>query len=806
MPEREVKRTLEKEIYGEGLLGEHLGEKRGGELSEKFVVPPFSVLSAREGWWQDRKRAWIALGIQSELGRGDDGTDTMASFKNQDKLNAFQARKAHSLPIKGGAGLASCDTMVPRSAKPAPPLIGTKPVARLALPTIAITIGTERPAASPVRATVQSAPLHVPNSTWTAPALDALPSLQGVKRIAIDTETNDPDLDTLGPGFRRGARVVGCSVGIDGGPRFYLPWGHEGGGNLDPEKAKGWLIYNLAAYSGEVVGAHILYDLDGLASEGVFLPNVKRFLDVGIAEPLLDEHKQGEYNLDAIARHHLGIGKDERCLREAAQAYGFGAKDKDVKRNLWRLPAALVGPYAEGDVDRPLLILPKQLQKLAEEELLEVWDIECRLIPLLLAMRRRGVRVDLEQVDRVRQKLIAQRDQFLAIVKSLAGPQAELMAADSLGPALAQRNLPVPLTPKTQKWSITKDWLNEHADDELAGAIAAGRKVNTVLNTFIDGHILGHQVNGRLHTIFNQLKSDGGGTGARLSSEKPDLQNIPARDEDLAPLMRGMFVPDGDDEWESQDQKQAEYRLLAHYAVGPGADEFRQRYHDDPTTDYHHMCGDLLGWNNSNKYLRKVVKGINFAKGYGAKARKIAKLISIATGKPCSVEKAQEFIDAHERALPFTVATFNMAVRIADRRGYVKSILGRRARFPLWEPADNRRKPVEHRARAYPRPQAEEHYGTALVRADTYTALNNVLQFGNADIMKKAMVDIWESGACAALGAPLLTVHDELAFSKPRTAEGEEAAAHAAHLTEVAVPLRVPFLVDRKSGRSWGDC
>ena len=642
-------------------------------------------------------------------------------------------------------------------------------------------------------------PLITPDLKWFAPT--ELPSLRGVKRIAFDVETCDPDLNELGPGTKRNGYVVGICIGADNGGRWYLPTRHQGGGNLDEDLVWRWARAELNAYDGIVVGANLIYDLDYAANYGVTFAKVKRFHDVQLAEPLLDEHRFS-YSLESLCRDYLGESKDETLLKEAAVAYGFGATEKMIKQNLWRLPAGYVGPYGEGDVDRPLRIIDLQLKKLEEQGLTELFDLESRLLPVLLGMRRRGVRVDVDGAQRVRDRLVVARDEALARIRRLAGPKAELMAPASFADALLQRGLPVGRTAKSGQYSITSAWMKQHAGDELVDAIQAGRKVNTIITTFIDGHIFNHAIGGRIYCQFKQLKDDEGGTGARFSSANPNLQNIPARDEELAPLVRGLFLPDEGESWERHDESQMEYRLQVHYARGVGAKEARQKYHDDPETDFHKFCAELLHADPEDKVLRKKIKNTNFAKSYGAQPPKLAQTFN------CSLQEAIDFVKLYEEKLPFTVTTFNAAQEAAQRQGFVRSVLGRYARFPLWEPADNPRRKMEQRSRALPREAAEAAYGLRLVRAGTYKALNNVLQFSNADHVKKTMVDIWEAGICApdVLGAFLLQVHDELDYSVPPTAQADEAVREAKHLMENAIPLRVPVLVEASRGKDWGEC
>ena len=641
--------------------------------------------------------------------------------------------------------------------------------------------------------------LLAPESSWVAP--DELPSLRGVPRISLDVETCDPNLRELGPGTVRGdAYICGMSLGTDDGRRWYLPMRHQGGGNLDEGMVLRWARDELNAFEGDVVGAKLIYDMDHLWSVGVRMPMVRRFKDVQIAEVLLNEHRF-EYNLDALSKDYLGEGKDETLLREAARALGLGDSDDSVKANIWRLPAAYVGPYGEADADRPLRIVDLQAAKLEAEGLTDLFDLECRLTPILLAMRRRGVRVDVSGVERVRDKLGRERDAIVAKVRRMAGPKAELMAPESLAQAFLDRGLPLARTAKSGQWSVTKDWLKANEGDELVDLVQAGRKVNTVVTTFLDGHF-SKTVNGRIHCEFLQLRDEDGGTGARLASRNPNMLNIPSRDEELAPLVRGLCLPEEGEDWERHDQSQMEYRLNVHFARGRGADEARAMYRDEPKTDFHKMCADMLGADPEDKLLRKRVKNMNFAKSYGALAPKLARTFGI------SVDEAKKFVALYEAKLPFTKTTFEAAQKVAGERGYVRSILGRYGRFPLWEPADNAYKKRADRDPPLPHDQALQAYGDRIIRANTYKALNNVLQYSNADYTKKAMVDIWEAGLCApyALGPFLLQVYDELDYSVPRTDVGDEAVREAKRLMETAIELRVPVMVEAERGKDWGEC
>lgn len=638
----------------------------------------------------------------------------------------------------------------------------------------------------------------MPDVNWFPPAM--LPDLPRTGLMCVDLETKDPQLSTLGPGVRRpGNYVVGIGVGLEDGRRWYFPMRHEGGGNLDEDMVWRWAREELGQFRGELVGANLSYDLDWLAENGVHFDHVQNYNDVQLAEPLIDEWRY-EFNLDALSFDYLGERKVEGKLRDAAALQGWKT-EKQIKENLWRLPASYVGGYAEGDVDLPLRILPKQLEKIKAENLETVWDIERQLVPVLVAMTRRGVPVNVGRAEVVRADLVRRRDEYIAEMRRLSSPTAELMIPNSFVGALKDKGFEIPMTPKSGQPSIKKEFFDKHAGDPLVDAIANGRKLNTIINTFIDGHILGHQINGRIHCSWKQLKADDGGTIARIASADPNLANVPSRDEELGPLIRGIFEPEQGEDWQRDDMSQIEYRLAAHFGVGENAEVVRQRYRDDPKTDFHKLAAEMCGIDPEDKVARKRVKNINFAKGYGAQAPKLAFLMK------CSLSEAEEFIARYDRDIPFMQESFDMARRWADKHGFVRSVLGRRSHFNLWVP--RRKKWIAGQA---PRPlkheDAVKEYGTAIERYKTYAAWNRKMQLSNADAIKKAMVDAWKAGVFRpdALGAPLVTVYDEMDTSVPRTARGDEAGKEMTNCIKNAITLKVPVLVESDRGANWGEC
>lgn len=659
------------------------------------------------------------------------------------------------------------------------------------------------------------------SDAWEAPDLNVVAAAlraAGRCRVALDTETYDPDLKAKGPGARRDGFLLGVSLKIENGPGWYLPVRHSTD-NLDPKRVLQLLGHWGRNFEGALVGAHLLYDLEYLALDKatpVVFPKA-RLLDVQCAEPLLDENKP-TYALDSLGWEHLGRGKrDLKRLGELAVAAAPGARERDLwqrepQRAFRWLRGRDVAEYALGDVEDPLEILRAQEAKLKAQGLETAFELETRLLPCVLAMRLQGVRVDVAGAKRARADLVKRRTAVLDELKAAAGYSVGLWD-DSVAPALEAVGVRLPRTPKTNRPSLTKGWL-ERCPHPLAQLFLKGRRYDKTIGTFLDGHVLGSAVGGRVYPSIHSFKNEDNGTvSGRFAYSLPNLQQLSARDEELAPIVRGCFVPEPGALWERYDYSQIEYRFLAHYARGPGADRARAAYSDDPKTSFHKLVAAMMGVDPNHGPTYKKVKNTNFCKVYGGGYRKVAETAGIPE------EDAKAFVERYDSELPFVKETNRWVDRVAQQRGYVRSISGRRHRFEKWEAADwdlsKEWGPLGSREYALDCVKREieacRQEGKALPRAGvrrahTYRALNRLLQGGAADAMKEGMVKIWESGICAELGVPLVTVHDELGFSRPPGKAATAAADEAQRLLEHAVELRVPVLVERQRGKSWGAC
>ena len=622
----------------------------------------------------------------------------------------------------------------------------------------------------------------VPDTGWTLPK--ELPDLRNEKLLGLDIETCDPDLTTKGPGFKRDAFIAGIAVGTKD-REWYLPIRHEDRSQcLDPDNVLRWARDNLCQPGQAKIGAHIQYDVEGLRAAGV--PVTGPFYDVAVAEPLIDETAFA-YDLDTIAGKYLGEQKEAGQMYDwLALAFGGKPTRKEQAKHIWRAPPAVVGPYAMSDVRLPREALEKQLQIVNQQNLSEVWDLETRLIPMLLGMRDRGARVDLDKAKAVSAEL---QDQLETIKKKLRKVSIEHNKNVTLERYCKKHRIEFPFTAQGNP-SFTEPWLKIQDDANLR-LVHEARKLEKHDGTFIQGTILGNAIADRIYCQFHALRTgDYGAVSGRFSSSNPNLQNIPTRDPILGPLLRSMFIADPDEIWWCDDWSQIEFRLLVHFALGRGADEARRLYNENPETDFHDMAAAITGID------RKPAKNINFGLVYGMGEPRMA--YNMGT----TLDLVKPLFATYHEKFPFVKRTYYEASNRASSRGYIKTLLGRRRRFNRWESSDwetsKNNNPVDSR-------EAAIKLWGHVRRAETNKALNAVLQGSAADIMKKAMVDIYEAGICDILKFPELTVHDELNWSAPPTLQCRRAHREALHIMETCVKLRVPLRVSSNVGRNWDE-
>jgi DNA polymerase I-like protein with 3'-5' exonuclease and polymerase domains len=632
-------------------------------------------------------------------------------------------------------------------------------------------------------------------STWTPTPVSHLPSWEDAKRIAIDVETCDPQLTKLGPGVRRGGYVVGISFAIEDGPAYYLPIRHAVGELLPEEQVWQYLRDQAKVFRGEVVGANLQYDLDYLWEKGVVFQGMHR--DITVADPLIYE-LHFSYSLEAVSQRWGFQGKDESTLREAALRWGIDPQKKKksdkVKANLWRLPAKHVAEYAISDVTLPLMVLRKQEQEIRNQDLGRVWELESKLLPVLLKMRRRGVRIDKDKLQYISDWAERVEAEEMAKLNGShkVGPH-DCMKAVLLAPILEEATgAKLPLTKhKKPKPRINADWLKAHPCRE-ADALLRARQFNKLRTTFCK-QVWEQLVGDRVHCSFNQSKvqkpmSDDteGAAWGRCSSSNFNITNQPTRHPEYGQLWRSIFIPDEGKQWCCCDYSQQEPRLLVHFSciMGyDGAEEAAERYRQGQC-NYDAVARMVLDPEyDGDKRVRDRAKTLFLAKIYGLGQRRLCEDLGVPT-QPRSFEKngktinyigagpeGQEILNRFRESFPFASLFDWEAKDRAKHRGWVKTIYGRRCRFL---------------------PDGRGGYMEGLTRK----ALNRIIQGSAGEQTKQAMVDADEKGL-----ALQIMVHDELNKS---VSSREEAEA----LSEVmvnAVRLRVPVVADVGLGPNWGE-
>lgn len=592
-------------------------------------------------------------------------------------------------------------------------------------------------------------------------------------------ETHDPNLMTQGPGgVRHDGKLVGISVATDTGYVGYFPIAHEGGDNLDSGAVLRWARATLGGEQDKV-GANLLYDLEWLRQAGVQVNG--RLRDIQVAEPLLDEEKDGGYSLNNLAKFYLNQEKDEEALRAAAKSFGV-----DPKGGLWKLPARYVGPYAEADARLPLEIWALQEIQLKEQGLWDIFELESRLLNVILDMRFKGVRIDTDRAEQLNDECLSREAALLTKLRDDCGIVIEPWSADELSKAFDKLGIWYPRTQRGNP-SFTSDWLNNH-DHEFAKGIAEWRKVNKMRRDFIEGICLKQQYNGRIHAQFHALRKDSDGTRTgRFSSSTPNLQQIPARDEYWGPLIRGLFLPDEGQQWACLDYSQQEPRVLVHYAnrLGlKGAADAVAQYTEDADTDFHQVVADMAG------ITRKHAKTINLGMFYGMGIYKLSQELGMEQ------HDAKPIFEQYHNRVPFVRQLAHQCTRSANQKGFIKTLLGRHRHFNLFEPADSRNT-WPNRETPLNRDAAMDVWkGRPLRRSFTHKALNALIQGSSADMTKKAMLDLYDEGV-----VPHITVHDELDFSVTDSVQANKYR----DIMESCVELEVPLKVDVEIGPNWGD-
>lgn len=639
--------------------------------------------------------------------------------------------------------------------------------------------------------------LFPPDSSWTPPS--TYPDLTTEKLISLDMETRDPRLKTRGPGFPTlDGEVTGIALAT-GDSSWYFPVAHFGGGNLDRNITIKWLKDQFKHFNGTLTLANAQYDLGWLATLGI-KPNCE-VMDIQVIEALLDEERPS-YSLDSLARDYLRLTKEENLLLEAAATYRV-----DPKAEMWKLPARFVGPYAEQDARITYDIYQKQLPKIQEEGIESILRIESGVTPILLGMARRGVRVDVRAAERLNEEWLKTENDLLK--KIGIGPE-DLWTNGFLIDLFKKKGLRTPMTAPTKTYpdgqpSFNKEFIRGHSDPDVR-MVGEVRELSRLRDLFVRKRILEGHIRGRVYPHYIQLSSDEGGTRTgRLAGKYHNKQQIPKRSKFVdARRIRALYLPEQGERWLSADYDAQEPRLQIHYGMLlklRGSREAAEYVAQGKKL--YHLVQDAAGCDYNQ--AKTLTLGLSYGMG-------IAKL---AASLGVSPEKARrEILDPLNNNCPFMQQFAQAASTRAAKKGYVRTILGRKKRFKLWQSRNywDYKKQAEHKknlgevdeeywdliqkCRARPRDKAEEFFGSKepLERAYTHKAGNAIIQGSAADQTKAAMVALHE------LGYTLISqVHDEINVS----ISSEKDIDIIKNTMEHTTPLEIDSKADCELSKTW---
>lgn len=554
-----------------------------------------------------------------------------------------------------------------------------------------------------------------------------------------------------------------------------------------------WAKDNLPL-AGKIVGYNWKFDLHFLANHGIVLDHVP-CIDGMVATALLDEHRLS-YSLDDVAKDYLKARKDLDIYTELAELFG-GKPTRNVQAaNFHRAPWEILSRYAKQDTRLTFDLWKVLGTKLQEQKLDRVWATEMELLPVLYRMERHGIRVDVGKAHKALRDVGAEIDMLQRALDQDAGFSVNVNARTSLETLFKPRY-------EAGNWILIDGTVAEKTDTgkpsldakclgrmthPLAVRVVELRNLLKLKGTFLEGHILGNQVNGRVHANYNQAKSDRGGdvggtASGRLSCDTPNLQNVGKRNKVASKIVRAIFLPEEGQEWSSGDLSQVEFRVMSHYLRDPRVDK---AYADDAGVDFHSLIAAMTGLpRNPTPGIAGNAKQINLGLSYAMSAGRLCKEMGLPytldemvfdDGKTRTIYKpgpeGQRVFDLYHSMYPGLKPMLRQMTDVAKGRGYVVNAYGRRLRFPRGMKA--------HAAGPY------------------------LFQSGCADFVKTRLVAI--DKLCLELGdvAMLNTVHDEVSVTNTPGERGNQIRAALKQCFEDSEGVfRIPLMSEWDSGLDW---
>ena len=581
-------------------------------------------------------------------------------------------------------------------------------------------------------------------------------ALDAADVIAFDTETTstDPML----------AELVGISLSVQAGQGYYIPVGHKTDEpQLPIETVMEALRPAMTDPAKEKVGHNLKYD--GIILERNGLKITPYSFDTLIAAFLI-----------APASRHLGLkdlAQDELGIRMTHIEDLIGTGKSQITMD--KTAIADAAAYAAADADVTLQLMPVVQKKMAEVNATDIFKtMEMPLVPVLAQMEQVGITLDTAFFEKFSEELLQRQQELQEQICQAVGYTFNLNSTQQLSTALFEN---LGLTPPTRKKtssghystsaSVLEAMENQHP---VINWLLEYREVTKLQSTYVDA--LPKQVNpitGRVHTSFNQT----GTVTGRISSNNPNLQNIPTRT-DLGRRVRNGFVSAPGCLLVAVDYSQIELRIVAHMSGDEAMLAAFRAGQDIHATTAAAIYGIPL--EDVSKDQRRHAKAINFGLIYGMSA------FGLSNTTDLTLAEAENFVRAYFEQFPKVKTYLDGLRQSAADIGYVETLLGRRRYFPN----------LQHQMNANLRQREERE------------AINAPIQGTAADIMKLAMIQLPQALLDAGLKAQItLQIHDELILECPE-AELHKTVHTTQTVMENTYKLSIPLLTDARSGNSWG--
>ncbi len=580
--------------------------------------------------------------------------------------------------------------------------------------------------------------------------------LSKAKTIAFDTETTSTD--------EMQAQIVGISLAIKDGRAYYIPIGHTSGNNLEIKKVIAALTPSMTDAKIGKAAHNAKYDYIILARNGL------------VVAPLTFDTMLAEFIVDPSSRNmglkNLSFARLGEEMTHIEELIGKGKKQISIAD----VSIEVAANYAAADAEHTLRLIPimqKEIERVHGMNLLA--DIDLPLTPVLADMEMTGILIDVPFFQKMSADLAVRLKEFEKQIFDLVGKTFNLNSPQQLSEALFTH---LRLEPPDKGRKTATGFYSTAADvlDALVGKhpaidlILNYRELSKIKSTYTDALPLAvDRDTGRVHTSYNQV----GAVTGRLSSNNPNLQQIPIRTEEGRRVRNG-FIADAGNVLLSVDYSQIELRIVAHMAGDEAMLDAFRAGEDIHSTTAAAIYGIELS--DVTKEMRRHAKAINFGLIYGMSS------FGLTRSTDLTLAEADEFVKTYFKKFPGVKKYLDGTRKLAAEQGYVETLLGRRRYFPA----------LQGKLNAQTKNREERE------------AINAPVQGTAADIMKLAMLKIPSAIKAAGVKAKmLLQVHDELVLECP-----EKELQKTAHLVQEtmanAYPLSIPLSTEARAGKSWG--